>query len=107
MTCSDKIRHNDFEIAQDSLSTTAVTPSTSINMFSIFESILNLLVNIVYCAISKGIITHAKAINTLLMLNCLSIYFIHLKVELLTQYPTPNDENYSCMIVISQIQLFY
>ena len=30
---------------------------------------------------------------TLLLLNCLFLFFIHLKLELLTQFPASNDEN--------------
>ena len=30
----------------------------------------------------------------LLLLNCLVLFFIHLKLELLTQFPASNDEKY-------------
>ena len=43
-----------------------------------------------------------------MMLNCLSLFFIHLKLELLTQFPAPNDEKYYYLskIDISQIEVF-
>ena len=31
---------------------------------------------------------------TILMRNCLFLFFIHLKLELLTQFPASNDEMY-------------
>ena len=31
-------------------------------------------------------------VETLVMLNCLLLFFIHLKLELLTQFPVTNDE---------------
>ena len=31
---------------------------------------------------------------TLVLLNCLFPFFIHLKLELLTQFPASNDEKY-------------
>ena len=45
---------------------------------------------------------------TLVLLNCLFLFFIHLKLELLTQFPASNDEkeNIFMKMVISQAELF-
>ena len=48
-------------------------------------------------------------ILTLVLLNCLKLFFIHFKLELLTQFPASNDEKYFYLwkIDISQIKIFY
>ena len=33
-----------------------------------------------------------KQVLTLVLLNCFKLFFIHLKLELLTQFPASNDE---------------
>ena len=45
---------------------------------------------------------------TLVLLNCFKLFFIHLKLELLTQFPASKDEKYFYLwkINISQIEIF-
>ena len=45
----------------------------------------------------RNILTSGYVANpplTLVLLNCLNCIFRHLKLELLTQFPASNDENY-------------
>ena len=37
---------------------------------------------------------YGMRVLTLVLLNCFKLFFIHLKLELLTQFPASNDEKY-------------
>ena len=52
-----------------------------------------------------GIFCNAM-ISTITLLYCLFLFYIHLKLELLTQFPALNDKKYAHVKKILKIQLF-
>ena len=51
------------------------------------------------CFVFAGMVQRLSFVDhvsllTLVLLNCFKLFFIHLKQELLTQFPASNDEKY-------------